>query len=64
MVAGFIAGQVQGLSLPDCARLATAFSLGAITSAGHNLPAPHVLQAYFRQVSLHTLVDVPRSVSL
>ena len=64
MVAGFIAGQVQGLSLPDCARLATAFSLGAITSAGHNLPAPHVLQAYFRQVSLHTLAGVPRSVSL
>src|SRR5712691_10202234 len=62
MVAGLIAGQVQGLSLPDCARLATAFSLGAITNAGHNLPAPEVLQAYVQQVSITTSTSVPRSV--
>ena len=61
MVAGLIAGQVQGLSLPDCARLATAFSLGAITNAGHNLPAPEVLQAYVQQVSITTSTSVPRS---
>jgi len=62
MVAGLIAGQIQGLSLPDCARLATAFSLGAITHAGHNLPAPEVLQAYVQQVSIQTSTSVPRSV--
>jgi 1-phosphofructokinase len=63
MVAGLIAGQVQGFSLFDCASLATAFSLGAITSTGHNLPAPSVLQAYVHQVSVQTLTHVPRSVS-
>ena len=61
MVAGLIAGQVQGLSLPDCARLATAFSLGAITHAGHNLPPPEVLQAYVQQVTVHISTRVPRS---
>ncbi len=63
MVAGLIASQVQGLSLSECARLATAFSLGAITDVGHNLPAPEVLQAYVEQVSVHTWASVPRSVS-
>jgi 1-phosphofructokinase len=62
MVAGLIAGRIQGLSLPDCARLATAFSLGAITNAGHNLPAPEVLQAYVQQVTVHISTRVPRSV--
>jgi 1-phosphofructokinase len=61
MVAGLIAGQVQGLSLPDSARLATAFSLGAITSAGHNLPAPEVVQAYAQQVSIRSSTGVPGS---
>ena len=62
MVAGLIAGQVEGLSLPDCARLATAFSLGAITHAGHNLPAAEVLQEYIQQVTVHISTSVPRSV--
>ena len=63
MVAGLITGKVRGLSLSDCARLATAFSLGAITSVGHNLPAPETIQAYFQQVTVHLLADIPRSVS-
>ena len=46
MVAGIIAGQVQGLNLASCARLATAFSLGAITRVSRNLPPPEVLQEY------------------
>ncbi len=62
MVAGLIAGQAQGLSLPDCARLATAFSLGAITRVGHSLPASEVLQAYVQQVSVHMWTTVPRNV--
>jgi 1-phosphofructokinase len=61
MVAGLIAGQIQGLSLPDCARLATAFSLGAITQVGAHLPAPETLQAYVPQVSVHISTRVPRS---
>jgi len=63
MVAGLIAGQVQGLSLSECARQATAFSLGAITAVGHNLPTAEVLQAYVQRVSVHTLVTVPRRES-
>jgi 1-phosphofructokinase len=63
MVAGLITGKVRGLSPSDCARLATAFSLGAITSAGHNLPAPGTIQAYFQQVTTHLLAGVPRSAS-
>jgi 1-phosphofructokinase len=61
MVAGLIAGQIQGLSLPDCARLATAFSLGAITRVGSHLPAPEALQAYVQQVTVHISTRVPRS---
>lgn len=61
MVAGLIAGQVQGLNLADCARLATAFSLGTITRLGAHLPTPDILQAYVRQVSVHTYTQVPRS---
>ncbi len=61
MVAGLIAGQVQGLSLPDCARLATAFSLGTITRLGSELPAAETLQMYGDQVSIHTRSEVPRS---
>jgi 1-phosphofructokinase len=61
MVTGLISGQVQGLSLPDCARLATAFSLGTITRLGSGLPAAETLQMYGSQVSIHTRSGVPRS---
>jgi 1-phosphofructokinase len=53
MVAGLIAGQAQGLSLADSARLATAFSIGTITRIGSDLPATQTLQAYIKQVSIH-----------
>jgi 1-phosphofructokinase len=59
MVAGIIAGQVQGLSLANCARLATAFSLGAITRVSRNLPAPEVLQEYSQQVAIHMSATIP-----
>jgi 1-phosphofructokinase len=61
MVAGFVAGQIQGLSLADCARLATAFSLGAITRTGSSLPERETLQAYSQQVTIYTFTSVPRS---
>ena len=63
MVAGLLAGRIQGFDLADCARLATAFSLGAITCVGHTLPAAEVLQAYFQQVSVHSWTGVPRRAS-
>lgn len=64
MVAGLLAALAQDFDLKDSARLATAFSIGAITSVGHSLPAAEVLQSYFQQVSIQILATVPRSVSL
>jgi 1-phosphofructokinase len=61
MVAGLIAGQVQKLSLSDCARLATAYSLARITGLGSKLSEPETLQAYIQQVSIHICSSVPRS---
>ena len=61
MVSGLVAGHAQGWSLPECARFATACSLGAITNVGHNLPASEMLQAYVQQVTIHTATHVPRS---
>lgn len=55
MVAGLIAGQVQGKALPDCARLATAFALGRITQVGSQLPPPETVQMYFDQVAVQMM---------
>jgi 1-phosphofructokinase len=52
MVAGVIAGQIAGMDLAGCARLATAFSLGAITHVGAHLPDRETLQRYVEQVSV------------
>lgn len=38
MVAGIVVAKLRGLSLPQCARLATAFSITAIARTGHSLP--------------------------
>ncbi len=61
MVAGLIAGQVQGLSLPDCARLATAFALGRITQVGSQLPPPETLTSYFDHIAIQAITTVPRT---
>jgi 1-phosphofructokinase len=58
MVAGLIAGLAQGMSLADCSRLATAYSLGRITGLGSNLPDPETLHTYFQQVATHTCSSV------
>ncbi|GAC1402809.1 MAG: 1-phosphofructokinase [Ktedonobacteraceae bacterium] len=55
MVAGLLAGQRQGLNLSDCARLATAFSMGAITRIGPHLPIRETLQMYARSVSVRAI---------
>lgn len=54
-VAGLIAAQLQNLSLDDSARLATAFSLAAITRLDYHLPDRATLQTYFHQVSITSL---------
>lgn len=61
MVAGLIAGQARGMVLADCARLATAFALGAITRVGAHLPDAATLQAYVEQVTIQMSTDVSRS---
>ena len=52
MVAGLVTAQIQGLTLADCGRLATAFSVGAITHLSYNLPPRDTLMQYFHQVSI------------
>lgn len=54
MVAGLLVGQIQGFSLPDSARLATAFSLGTITRTGSHLPTVEELRAYVQQVTINS----------
>src|SRR5690348_3323492 len=50
MVAGLVTAQIQELSLADCGRLATAFSMGAIARLNYNLPSREILWQYFGQV--------------
>ncbi len=50
MVAGLVTAQIQGLSLADCGRLATAFSMGAVAHLSYNLPSRDILWQYFHQV--------------
>lgn len=52
MVAGAVAAQLGGLALPDCARLATAYALDAITRVGAGLSAPESIRALAAQVAL------------
>lgn len=55
MVAGIVAGQMRGLDLPECARCATAFSMGAIIRTSSHLPARETLQMYARSVSVQSI---------
>ena len=52
MVAGLVAAQIEGLSLVDCGRLATAFSMGAIAHLNYNLPPRDILWHYAQQVNI------------
>jgi 1-phosphofructokinase len=52
IVAGLVTGQILGLSLADCGRLATAFAVGAIAHLSYNLPPRDTLMQYFHQVSI------------
>lgn len=52
MVAGLVAGKIQGLNLADCARLATAFAAGTITQVGPHLPERKYIEGYMQQVTI------------
>ena len=52
MVAGFIAGSLRGLPLDECARLATASAVGALTQLGPRLPAADIIESYMAQVTV------------
>jgi 1-phosphofructokinase len=52
MVAGLVVAQVQALNLVDCARLATAFSMGAIGQLSYNLSDAQTIREYFQQVHI------------
>jgi len=52
MVAGLVAGLSKKMSLRECARLATAFSLGMITRLGRDLPEMKVINEFQKQVEI------------
>ncbi|MGB3310976.1 MAG: 1-phosphofructokinase [Nodosilinea sp.] len=52
MVAGTVAGLVSGQSLQDCAALATAFSMGALSQIGPRLPPMDQIQAMRKLVTV------------
>jgi 1-phosphofructokinase len=52
MVAGIVSAQLRGLTLADCARLATAFSLDAITHLGSGLSSSSAVDALLARVTV------------
>lgn len=52
MVAGLVTGKLRGLSLASVARLATAFSMGALGEIGPRLPPPEAIEAFTQQVEI------------
>ncbi len=52
MVAGFVAAKIQGLPLDGCARLSTAFSMGALGQIGPMLPSVEAVMAFGDRVTL------------
>jgi 1-phosphofructokinase len=55
MVAGIVAGEIGGLSLAECARLATAFSMTAVSHIGSGLGPIDAVQAQRERVTIRTL---------
>lgn len=52
MVAGIVTATLRGLDLADRARLATAFSLGALGEIGPRLPPPDVVESFMPRVRI------------
>lgn len=55
MVSGFVTGKLRGLDLANCARLATAFSMGALSQVGPRLPPKQTVESFCQQVQIESL---------
>lgn len=55
MVAGIVAAQIANLPLPECARLATAFSAAKLARLGPHLPPPDAVRALAQKVQISSL---------
>lgn len=55
MVAGFIAAKLKGYALENCARLATATAMGALTQLGPRLAEAAVLESYMQQIDVRNI---------
>jgi 1-phosphofructokinase len=56
MVSGVVTGKLRGLPLADCARLATAFSIGALSQVGPRLPPVGTVESFMSQVAIQHLL--------
>ncbi|WP_300449718.1 1-phosphofructokinase [Accumulibacter sp.] len=59
LVAGFVAGELRGWSVADCARFATACAAAALTRIGPWLPKPAVIERLMAQVAITALAEPP-----
>lgn len=57
MVAGIVTATLRGLTPADRARLATAFSLGALGEIGPRLPAPATIESLMRAVHVQPIAN-------
>lgn len=55
MLSGMVVGKIRELSLSECARLATACSLGAITRVGSGIPTLKQIEAFMKLVAIEKL---------
>jgi 1-phosphofructokinase len=55
MVSGLVLGKLRGLNLAESARLATAFSMGALSQIGPRLPPTAIVEAFADQVTVEIL---------
>ena len=55
LVAGFVLGKLRGLDLEGCARLATAFSLGTLTTVGPHLPPLDTVEKSMDEIEVRVL---------
>jgi 1-phosphofructokinase len=58
MVAGLVTAKLRQLALPDSARLATAFSIGALGQVGPRLPPPAQVESLMDRVQVDHLYPV------
>lgn len=58
MVSGFVTGKLRDFSLADCARLATAFSVSALSQIGPRLSPCETVESYMHQVHVQSLSPI------